>query len=256
MRTSRILLRLLLLVGSLIFLLDAHHRGLATYDRDCGYYPPGTANNCPSPCLLKYYTFTWQQAGPEYVNGNQVWCTGDPNLDCYWATAVTSPTTPERSDACGCGDTGQWCGENSDCCVDDWCLDNKCVDCLPNGVGTCETNADCCSGTFCDCNGYCTSGGEGDDCCYNADCSSHACYDDSCCPSSCPFSGCSNPSAYCNTLCGCPDSNTCSNCYDGCYSAMSSGCESACQSCGICCPDPVHKKPRSASVMSALPDLF
>jgi hypothetical protein len=45
MRTSRILLRLLLLVGSLIFLLDARHRGLATYSAECGYYPPGTAGS-------------------------------------------------------------------------------------------------------------------------------------------------------------------------------------------------------------------
>jgi hypothetical protein len=180
MRTSRILLRLLLLVGSLILLLDARHRGLATYSAECGYYPPGTAHNCPSPCQLQYYTFTRQQAGPYYISGNQEWCTGDSGLDCTSATGVSSPATPEPSTACGCGATGEWCQDPNQCCGTDLCQDSSCVTCLSDGYGTCESDADCCSG-YCDCYGYCGCDSEGDDCCTDADCcGAYVCTDGTC----------------------------------------------------------------------------
>jgi hypothetical protein len=171
MRTSRMLLRLLLLVGSLILLLDAHHRGLATYSAECGYYGSGTPENCPSPCQLTYPTWPSEPPpGPYYINGNQEWCTGDSGLDCTSATGVSSATTPQISSACGCGDTGNWCEDDANCCTDLFCVEHACATCIPDGYDGCATNADCCDDSPCTCYGYCGCGGAGDDCCTNADC--------------------------------------------------------------------------------------
>lgn len=181
MKTSRILLRLLLVVGSLILLLDARHPGLATYSAQCGYYPPVTGHNCPSPCEMKYYTFTWQTDGPFYIAiQNYEWCdTGSEG--CSSATGVSSPSRPEKSTACGCGGIGQWCEDDPDCCANYFCIDNSCATCIPDGYTGCDTNADCCDNLPCTCYGFCGCDGEGDDCCTNADCcSAYVCTDGTC----------------------------------------------------------------------------
>ena len=68
MKTSRILLRLLLLLGSVTLLLDPHRRGFATYSSQCGEYNT-PYENCPSPCTMNYFGVTYVQPGPYYQSG-------------------------------------------------------------------------------------------------------------------------------------------------------------------------------------------
>jgi len=264
MRTSRMLLRLLLLVGSLILLLDAHSRGLATYSAECGVYNT-VYQNCPSPCKQNWYKSTWTADGPFYISGNEDWC-ANSEYDCSNVTEILAASLPQRSTACGCGATGQWCQDDTDCCGTDLCQvpeggQGTCVTCLDDGYGTCDTNADCCS-KYCDCYGYCGCDGLGEDCCTNADCCNGNCSGGTCqplpnCPKTCPDPYCSDPGAYCWAMCGCPGNEACSDCYTACVSEMTAGCENTCVDCGVCCADPKRHKPRGASVTaSALPDLF
>lgn len=161
MKRSRTLLRLLVLVGSLILLLDTRHRGLATYSGECGQYDTRSQIACPSPCTIKYYNYPYQGEGPYYVsNPNSQACTGVPSDGCTAGTVVYTNETPERSDACGCGATGQYCDNGSNCCGTDFCQDNVCVSCISDGYGDCDTNADCCSG-YCDDDSTCQALGGG-----------------------------------------------------------------------------------------------
>jgi hypothetical protein len=124
------------------------------------------------------------------------------------------------------------------CSTSAYCIVDKC--CIPDTYYGCSKDSDCCSGGPCYSDGLCggtNCGQPGAGC--NGQypcCLGYTCYNGTCCPSSCPFPACSDPGAYCWAACGCPGSNTCSDCDIACVSEMTAGCESACQQCDICCP--------------------
>jgi len=173
MRTSRMLLRLLVLVGCLILLLDVRYRGFATWAAVCGVYKT-TYKTCPKPCTDNYFTSSKTQDGPYYISStNYPWCTGDPEHDCSAGTEVISDSLPqEDTTLCGCGATGQYCDIGGPCCGSDLCQlvegqnYGSCVICLANGW-TCDYNSECCS-EYCD--GKCCSSYLGGACGTPADC--------------------------------------------------------------------------------------
>ena len=174
MKPSRILLRFLVVVGSLILLLDARDRGLATYSSQCAVYDQNATASCPSPCQWSYYTYPeTSDPGPYYVSSTNSLACNDIGIGCDRYTEVYTNSQPELSEACGCGDLNDYCPDDSSwCCGIGICQDNKCVSCISNGYEGCETNADCCSG-FCNSSGSCGCLDYGESgCSTNADCCS------------------------------------------------------------------------------------
>lgn len=95
MKRSRILLRLLVLVGSLILLLDTRDRGLAIYSAQCGRYDSTHTKACPSPCTLRYYDYPHLGDGPFYIsNLNSPACSGVPSDGCNNYTEVYTNSVP------------------------------------------------------------------------------------------------------------------------------------------------------------------
>ena len=159
MRRARILLRLLVLAGSVILLMNTRNGGLAAYSPDCGTYN-STFTPCPDPCQEEYQTYTRQTDGPYKVpcGSNALHCYQAPDLGCTVATQQNTAQAPVKdSAACGCGDEGQWCTSPADCCPGlPFCQANNCASCL-NGGQHCTLNTDCCSGT-CDWTNHCLEG--------------------------------------------------------------------------------------------------
>jgi len=192
MRRIRMLLRLFVLVGCLILLLDVRYRGFATWAAVCGVYNLSTEVNCPSPCTMQYHTYPKEQDGPFYISSpNYPYCNSYPSNGCTAATEVYANSYPFKDlDLCGCGATGQYCENDGDCCGSDFCQlsgnSGTCVTCLSDGWSGCDTNADCCSG-FCNSEGTCGCLSPGDNCNYNTDCCSHACCMN---PNSCQIGTC------------------------------------------------------------------
>jgi hypothetical protein len=175
MKTSLMLLRVLVLVGCLILLLDVRYRGFATWAAACGVYD-ATYKNCPTPCTNNYFTYSKTKDGPYYIQyTNYLWCTNDSQHGCSASTEKISDSQPQKDlQLCGCGATTQYCEDDGDCCGTDLCQGENapgtCVVCLADGYGYCDTNADCCN-WYCNCGDhFCGCGGLGSACCTSADC--------------------------------------------------------------------------------------
>ena len=164
MKTSRILLRLLVLAGSLIILFRTGHPTLATYEADCYQYN-SKFTDCPAPCSESYQVWNQVQPGPYWISGTQWLCNDDPNLDCTSYTETSAQLPPSISLACGCGNEGDYCAQDSNCCGGGTllcdCLTSQCATCLQDGdCEICGDNTQCCNGC---CGNDFTCGGEGCD---------------------------------------------------------------------------------------------
>jgi hypothetical protein len=260
MRRVNFLLRIWVIVGAALLLLRTPKGG-------GGYaeYSPGSCINfavgpqsCPSGCTISSFT-QYTQASGNGVYFLSVY-SRTPCGSAKKGKTCNNPTQfintwdfPDCCAALGLDCTGVGKQYMNCCDANATCMVGTC--CIPDSYSGCAKNSDCCSGGPCTngtcqgsncgqpgdncsvdypcCSGYtCSNPNGGGTCCPN---SCPQCYNGSCCPSTCPEPACSNVSAYCSALCGCPYSNTCSDCYDGCSSGMSEGCASVCAECGVCC---------------------
>jgi hypothetical protein len=245
MRRVNFLLRIWVIVGAALLLLQTPKGGPGYAE-----YSPGSCINyatgpqtCPSGCTGSSFTQTTQASGNgiSYLKPttNTTPCgSAKQGKTCSNPTQYTNVWDFQdccaqlRLDCTGVGYSYMNCCNASAVCMSGTC-------CIPDSWPGCGSDSsNCCSESPCvgnvcqgsDCSLYGDPCGDEYPCCYPG-----VCHNGMCCPPGCPMPACSDISAYCSAQCGCPYSNTCSDCYDGCVSGMSSGCAGVCEACGICC---------------------
>jgi len=218
MRRATFLLRMLICVGALLLLRPSprEDRGYAQGEGSC-IQPMQEQGQCPSGCTVGSfgtYTTTPATNGTFYLDYQQAPCgtakqgeTCKPPLQ-YYPVGDFKHCCAQLGTHCVPGPQGGYmsCCDDSNTCMGS----GNTVCCLPDGSSCAGNDAYCCSG-------YCSP------------------VTGTCCPSTCPMPACSNVDGYCWLNCGCPYSNSCSDCYSACVTEMTSGCESACKACDVCC---------------------
>lgn len=95
MKTSRMLLRLLVLVGCLILLLDTRYRSFATWAAECGVYDTAKQLNCPDRLVTTRTTPTRKRrTGPTTYRATII--RGAPTHSMTVRRAQNFPETARR----------------------------------------------------------------------------------------------------------------------------------------------------------------